>query len=106
MKTAKVTCKCGEQVAYIEKFSEHDYFQQREVDLLTEQGYNVTIGENLPKSPPCLEPCFERDDCAFKDHFSTKPGFLNLYTWRPKSCSQSSGNELHPGSSGDTPTDN
>ena len=105
MKTAKVTCKCGEQVAYIEEFLEHGDLQQREFDLLTEQGYHVTIGDNVPRSPPCLEPCLERDDCAFKNHFSTKPGFHNIYTWRHKNCSQSSGDKLHPGSSGDTSTD-
>ena len=105
MKTAKGTCKCGEQVAYIEEFVEHGDFQQREFDLLTEQGYDVIIGEDLPKSPPCLEPCFESDDCAFKNCFSTKPGFHNVYTRRPKSCSQSFGKELHSGSSGDTPAD-
>lgn len=88
MRTAKVTCKCGKQLCYIEEFLEQGDFQEREFELLTEQGYTVTIGENLPKSDPCLEPCFEREDCAFAKQFSTLPGFKRVYNWKPKNFSE------------------
>lgn len=87
MKVAKVTCKCGKQICYIEELLEQSDFQEQELDLLTEQGYSVIIGENLPKSDPCLEPCFEKGDCAFAKQFSTLPGFKSVYTWKPKDCS-------------------
>ena len=87
MKVAKITCKCGKQICYIEEFVEHGDFQEREFELLTAEGYDVMIGEDLPKSEPCLQPCYEKDDCAFAKHFSTSAGFKSVYTWKPKNCS-------------------
>lgn len=91
MKVAKVICRCGKQICYIEEFMEHGDFQQQEFDLLTKQGYTVIIGDDLPRSSLCLEPCYEREDCAFAKQFSTEPGFKNVYSWEPKVCSQTTG---------------
>ena len=95
MRIVKVTCKCGKQICYIENFNYE--FGQKEIDILTEQGFNVIIGENLTKSELCLEPCYERDDCAFAKQFSTKAGFSSVYTNKHEDCgcSQTIGGKIH-----------
>ncbi len=85
MQTAKILCKCGKQVTYIEEFAEPS-FQSREFELMQLQGYEVVIGEDLPQSEFCLEPCSDVSACAYKEHFSTSPGFKSIYTWVQKEC--------------------
>jgi hypothetical protein len=86
MQIAKVLCKCGKQVAYYSDFSINDYIQQREFDLLKEQGYDVIVGEDLRPNEFALEPCYDDGECAFLKAFKTTPGFHNIYEWANKVC--------------------